>query len=58
MENPLRSEAAMFRVVVAVAVAAVPLIALGLIGGAAWAIGGLVVEAAVGLWLLRRRRGA
>ena len=56
MENPLRSEAAMFRVVVIVAVAAAPLIALGLIGGAAWAIGGLVVEAAVGLWLLRSRR--
>jgi hypothetical protein len=57
MANPLRSEAAMFRVVVAVAVAAVPLIALGLIGGPAWAIGGLAVEAVAGVWLLRRRRG-
>ena len=46
----------MFRVVVVVAVAAAPLIALGLIGGPAWAIGGLVVEAVAGLWLLRRRR--
>jgi len=58
MDNPLRSEAAMFRVVVLVGIAAVPVIALGLLAGAAWALGAIVLELAVSVVLLRRRSRA
>ena len=62
MDNPLRSEAAMFRIVVIVGIAALPVIALGLIAGPVWAAVALGLElgfAAVLLWRsgrLSRRR--
>ena len=58
MGNPLRSEAAMFRILVVAVLAAIPVIALGLIGGPGWAIGVLVVEAVALVLYLRRARSA
>jgi len=58
MDNPLRSEAAMFRVVVLVGIAAVPVIALGLVAGAGWALAAAVIELVVATVLLRRRSRA
>lgn len=58
MGNPLRSEAAMFSVVVAVGIAAVPVIALGLLADAGWALAAVVIELAVAVVLLRRRSRA
>ena len=59
MHNPLRSEAEMFRVVVIIGLAALPVIVLGLaVDPLAGAIL-LAVELAAGLWLLwRRSRGS
>ncbi len=57
MDNPLRSEAAMFRIVVLVGLAAVPVIALGALAGAAWALAAIVLELAVAVFLVRRARG-
>lgn len=54
MHNPLRSEAEMFRVVVIVGLAAVPVIALGLIAGPAWGAVVLAIELGIGIGLLWR----
>jgi len=56
MDNPLRSEAAMFRVVVIVVIAAIPVIALGAIAGPEWGLVALGLELAIGVALLVRRR--
>ncbi len=58
MNNPLRSEAAMFRVVVVAGVAAAPVIALGLlVGPAAGAIAvGVELGIAIGISWRRRAR--
>ena len=59
MHNPLRSEAEMFRVVVIVGIALVPVIVLGLAAGPGWAAGLLVIEIAAGAyWIWRSTRGA
>lgn len=59
MHNPLRSEAEMFRVVVIVGIALVPVIVIGLAAGPGWAAGLLVVEiAAAAYWIWRSTRGA
>ena len=57
MDNPLRSEAAMFRLVVLVGLAAVPVVALGLLAGATWALVAIVLELAAAVFLVRRGRG-
>lgn len=54
MHNPLRSEAEMFRVVVIVGIAAIPVIALGLIAGPAWGAVALGVELGIGIGLIWR----
>jgi hypothetical protein len=54
MHNPLRSEAEMFRVVVIVGLAAVPVIALGLIAGPVWGAVVLAIELGIGIGLLWR----
>lgn len=54
MHNPLRSEAEMFRVVVVVALAALPVIALGLLTEPGYAAILLAIEVLAGLWLLWR----
>ena len=46
MHNPLRSEAEMFRVVVIVGIALLPVFVLGLAAGPGWAAGLLVIEIA------------
>jgi uncharacterized membrane protein len=55
IENPLRSEAAMFRVVVIVGIAAIPVIALGALAGPAWGAVALAIELALGAGLIWRR---
>jgi hypothetical protein len=52
MHNPLRSEAEMFRLVVIIGLAAVPVIALGLIAGPAWGLVVLGIELGVGIGLI------
>jgi len=54
VHNPLRSEAEMFRVVVIVAIAAVPVVALGLIAGPEWGAIVLGVEVGIGIGLIWR----
>src|SRR5688572_28923161 len=54
MHNPLRSEAEMFRLVVIIGVAAVPVIALGLIAGPEWGLVVLGVELGIGIALIWR----
>lgn len=54
-DNPLRSEAAMFRVLVVVAVAALPVIVLGLIVGPLAGAILLVAEVGFGVWWIARR---
>jgi hypothetical protein len=59
MHNPLRSEAEMFRVVVIVGLAAVPVIALGLLLGPVWGLVALGVELGIGIGLIwRSSRGS
>ncbi len=59
MHNPLRSEAEMFRLVVIVGIALVPVFVLGLAAGPGWAAGLLVIEIAGGAyWIWRSTRGA
>jgi hypothetical protein len=59
MHNPLRSEAEMFRVVVIVVVAALPVIVVGLLTEPVYAAILLGIEILVGLWaLLRSLRGS
>ena len=58
MHNPLRSEAEMFRVVVIVGIALLPVFVLGLAAGPGWAAGLLVIEIAVATyWIWRSSRG-
>ena len=45
----------MFRVVVIVGIAAIPVIALGALAGPAWGAAALAIEVAVGVWLIWRR---
>jgi hypothetical protein len=45
----------MFRVVVIVGIAAIPVIALGVLAGPAWGVAALVLELAAGVWMLWRR---
>jgi Ca2+/H+ antiporter len=54
MENPLRSEAAMFRVVIVVAIAALPVIVVGLIAGSIYAVILLGIELIAGIVFLWR----
>jgi hypothetical protein len=56
MDNPLRSEAAMFRVLVIVVIAAIPVIVLGALAGPEWALVALGIEFGIGLGLLLRHR--
>jgi len=59
MHNPLRSEAEMFRVVVIVGIALLPVFVLGLAVGPGWAAGLLVIEiAAAAYWIWRSSRGS
>ena len=59
MHNPLRSEAEMFRVVVIVGIALLPVFVLGLAAGPGWAVGLLVIEiAAAAYWIWRSSRGS
>ena len=59
MHNPLRSEAEMFRVVVIVGIALLPVIILGLAAGPGWGAGLLAIEAAAAaFWIWRTTRGA
>ena len=53
MHNPLRSEAEMFRLVVIVGLAAVPVIVLGLAAGPEWGLVVLGVELGIGIGLIR-----
>lgn len=57
-ESQLPSEATMFRVVVAVGIALLPVFVLSLVAGAGWAavLLGFEIGIAVGIWLRRRRR--
>ena len=52
MHNPLRSEAEMFRLVVIIGVAAVPVIAIGLLAGPGWGAAVLGVELGIGIGLI------
>ena len=52
MHNPLRSEAEMFRLVVIVGLAAVPVIVLGLAAGPEWGLVVLGVELGIGIGLI------
>ena len=54
-QNPLRSEAAMFRIVVIVGIAAIPVIALGALAGPAWGMAALAIEVVVAAWVIWRR---
>jgi hypothetical protein len=54
MHNPLRSEAEMFRLVVIIGTAAVPVIVLGLLGGPTWGLVVLGVELGIGIGLIWR----
>ena len=56
MDNPLRSEAAKFRVLVIVVVAAIPVIALGALAGPEWGLIALGLELGVAVGMLLRRR--
>ena len=59
MHNPLRSEAEMFRLVVIVGIALLPVFVLGLAAGPGWAAGLLAIEIAGGAyWIWRSTRGA
>jgi hypothetical protein len=52
MHNPLRSETDMFRLVVIIGVAAVPVIVVGLLAGPAWGAVVLGVELGIGVGLI------
>jgi hypothetical protein len=54
MHNPLRSEAEMFRLVVIVGLAALPVIVLGLAAGPAWGLVALGIELGIGIGLIWR----
>jgi hypothetical protein len=54
VHNPLRSEAEMFRVVVVVGLAAIPVVVLGLAIGPAWGAAALGVELGIGIGLIWR----
>ncbi len=54
MHNPLRSEADMFRLVVIIGLAAVPVIAVGLAAGPEWGAVVLGVELGIGIGLIWR----
>lgn len=57
MHNPLRSEAEMFRLAVIIAIAAVPIIVIGLAAGPEWGAIALAVELVIGagfLWMQSR----
>ena len=54
MHNPLRSEAEMFRLVVIVGLAALPVIVLGLVAGPEWGLVVLGVELGIGIGLIWR----
>jgi hypothetical protein len=54
MHNPLRSEAEMFRLVVIIGLAAVPVIVAGLVAGPEWGAVVLGVELGIGLGLIWR----
>src|SRR4051794_15059351 len=54
MHNPLRSEAEMFRLVVVIGLAALPVIVLGLALGPEWGLVALGVELGIGLGLIWR----
>jgi hypothetical protein len=54
MHNPLRSEAEMFRLVVIVGLAALPVIVLGLAAGPEWGLVALGVELGIGIGLIWR----
>jgi GABA permease len=54
MHNPLRSEAEMFRLVVIIGLAAVPVIVIGLLAGPEWGAVVLGVELGIGLGLIWR----
>jgi hypothetical protein len=54
MHNPLRSEAEMFRLVVIIGLAAVPVIVVGLVAGPEWGAVVLGVELGIGLGLIWR----
>jgi hypothetical protein len=58
LERPLRSEAAMFRIVVAVGLAAAPVIAVGLIFGSLPATIVLLFEIGLAIGVAWRRRRA
>jgi hypothetical protein len=59
MHNPLRSEAEMFRVVVIVGIALLPVFVLGLAVGPGWAAGLLAIEIVGGAWWIwRSTRGS
>jgi hypothetical protein len=52
MYNPLRSEAEMFRLVVVVGLAALPVIVLGLAAGPVWGLIALGLELGIGIGLI------
>ena len=54
MHNPLRSEAEMFRLVVIIGLAALPVIVLGLVAGPEWGLVVLGVELGIGIGLIWR----
>lgn len=54
MHNPLRSEAEMFRLVVVIGIAALPVIVLGLAAGPEWGLVVLGVELGIGIGLIWR----
>jgi hypothetical protein len=54
MHNPLRSEAEMFRLVVIIGIAALPVIVLGLAAGPEWGLVVLGVELGIGIGLIWR----
>ena len=54
MHNPLRSEAEMFRLVVVIGIAALPVIVLGLAVGPEWGLVVLGVELGIGIGLIWR----
>ena len=54
MHNPLRSEAEMFRLVVIIGIAAVPVIVVGLAAGPGWGAAVLGLELGIGIGLIWR----
>jgi hypothetical protein len=54
MHNPLRSEAEMFRLVVIIGMAAVPVIVVGLLAGPGWGAAALGIELGIGIGMIWR----